>query len=131
VTRKLIEGSALKTDTNAPVRKFPRFKIDVRVKIRRSLEPGTAIVVRSDVLSEGGLSVYTPESLEIGTSVLVEFSLPGASRELRLRAVIRNRCGFRCGMEFMDVAGCDRILIRSYLQPLGYEHAEFMEKAEA
>ncbi len=76
------------------------------------------MVVRSCVMSEGGMSVYAPESLEIGTYVLVEFSLPGSSRELRLRALIRNRCGFRCGMEFVEQMAADRMLIRRFLQSL-------------
>jgi hypothetical protein len=69
-------------------------------------------------MSEGGMSVYLPESLEIGTNVLVEFSLPGTSRELWLNALIRNRCGFRFGMEFTKLAAVDRMLIRHYLQSL-------------
>jgi hypothetical protein len=125
----LIEAIATKTDMNAHARKWQRFKIDVRVKIRRSKDPDNAVVVRSDLLSEGGLSVYTPESLEIGASVLVEFSLPGTPK-LQLRALIRNRCGFRCGMEFMDVAPSDRTLIRRYLQSLVSEPSE-VKNAEA
>jgi hypothetical protein len=116
--RKLAESIATKRDTNAPVRRWQRFKIDVRVKVRRWEEPDNAgVVVRSYVMSEGGMSVYAPESLEIGTHVLVEFRLPESSRELRLRALIRNRCGFRCGMEFVEPAAADRMLIRRYFQP--------------
>jgi hypothetical protein len=113
------------------MRRWQRFKVDVRVKVRRSEEPDTAaVVVRSYVMSEGGMSVYAPESLEIGMHVLVEFSLPGTSRELRLRALIRNRCGFRCGMEFVERVAADRMLIRRFLQLLGSEHAESMKDAE-
>ena len=113
--RKLTESIETNTDRNAPVRKWQRFKVDVRVKVRRSEEPDTAaVVVRSCVISEGGMSVYAPQSMEIGTSVMVEFSLPGSSRELRLRALIRNRCGFRCGMEFVERMAADRMLIRGF-----------------
>ena len=67
---------------NAPKRQFQRFKMDVRVKIRLWEDPDNAItVVRSHVMSERGMSVYTPLSLDIGTYVLVEFLLPGNSRE--------------------------------------------------
>lgn len=128
----MTESIATKTDTHTPVRRWPRFKIDVRVKVRRAEGPDTApVVVRSYVMSEGGMSVYAPESLQIGTHVLVEFSLPGSSRELRLRALTRNRCGFRCGMEFVEKMASDRVLIRRFLQSLGSEDAESMKQAEA
>jgi hypothetical protein len=127
----VIEAIATKRDLNAPVRKWQRFKIDIRVKMWRSEKSDDVVVVRTGVMSEGGMSVYTPESLELGTTVLVEFSLPGTSRELLLPALIRNRCGFRCGMEFMKLVMADRMLIRHYLQSLGSEHAEVMKKAEA
>ena len=120
----MIEAIPTKRDTNAPVRKWQRFDIDIRVKVRRSEEPDKALVLRSSAMSEGGMSVVTPESLEIGSSVLVDFSLPGSSQELRLRALIRNRCGFRCGMEFIEVAVADRMLIRHYLQSLVSDEAD-------
>lgn len=113
----MIEAIAAKIGMNAPVRKWRRFKIDIRVKIRRTEEEESAVsVVRSHVISEGGMSVYATESLEIGTPVEVEFWLPGSSRELRLRALIRNRNGFRCGMEFVELTAADRMLIHGYLQ---------------
>lgn len=109
------EGHGLR----APVRKWQRFKIDVRVKIRGWEEPdNAAVVVRSHVMSEGGIAVYAPESLDIGAHVMVAFSLPGHSKELRLQALVRNRRGFRCGMEFVDIATTERLLIKRYLQKL-------------
>ena len=127
----MTESTATKTDRYAPIRRWQRFNIDVRVKVRRPEEPDTAaVVVRSHVMSEGGMCVYAPESLGIGTAVLVEFSLPGTPRELRLRAQIRNRCGFRCGMEFVERVAADRMVIRRFLQLLSSEHAESTKKAE-
>jgi c-di-GMP-binding flagellar brake protein YcgR len=117
--RKLIEAISFATrkDVNIPLRKWRRSKIDVRVKVRCLEEPDNpVVVVRSYALSEGGMSVYAPGSLEVGTSVLVEFWLPGTARDLRLPAVIRNRCGFRRGMEFTELAVADRMLIRDYLR---------------
>jgi len=129
--RKLIEVIPNIRDLNAPVRKWQRLKIDLRVKMWRSEKSDDAIVGRTCVMSEGGLSVYVPRSIEIGTNVLVEFSLPGTARELWLPALIRNHCGFRCGMEFMKAAMADRELIRRYLQSRVGENDEFMKKTEA
>ena len=127
----MIESIATKTDRNAPLRRWQRFKVDVRVKVRRPEEPDTVTVaVRSHVMSEGGMSVYAPESLGIGTSVLVEFELPG-----NLAGVAATRPDSKSlwlplwhGIRGTD--GGDRIVIRRFLQLLSSEHAESTKKAE-
>jgi c-di-GMP-binding flagellar brake protein YcgR len=101
---------------NAPKRRWKRFKVDIRVKIRQWEEPDDAAnIVRTYELSEGGLSVYASVTLEIGAAMLVEFSLPSSKRALRVRAVVRNRRGFRCGLEFVEISVADRLEILRYL----------------
>ena len=74
----------LKVD--APKRRWKRVKVDIRVRLRRWEEPEeNSSVVRTYELSEGGMSVYASETLEIGTVLLVEMALPGAPKPLRLR----------------------------------------------
>ncbi len=104
---------------DAPKRKWKRFKVDVRVRIRRWEDPEhTAAVVRTYELSEGGMSVYASETLDVGTFLMTELSLPGATGQLRLRTVVRNRRGFRCGMEFVDPPPAARAEISRYLREL-------------
>ena len=104
---------------SAPVRKWKRFKVDVRVRLWRWEEPEeTATVVRTYEMSEGGMSVYASETLDAGTVMLVAFALPGAEKGLRIRAVIKNRRGFRCGLEFVDLAPAARQEIVRYLGSL-------------
>ncbi len=104
---------------DAPRRKWKRFKVDIRVRIRRWEEPdATATVVRSYELSEGGMSVYASETLEAGTFLMAELSLPGATGQLRFRAVVRNRRGFRCGMEFVDPPRAAQAELSRYLNEL-------------
>jgi c-di-GMP-binding flagellar brake protein YcgR len=104
---------------NAPVRRFKRCKVDIRAKIRRLEEPeDSAVVVRTYEMSEGGMSVYAPETLEAGSLLVVEFSLPGSDELLRLESIVRNRRGFRCGMEFMDPTMTERSQIARYLGSL-------------
>jgi c-di-GMP-binding flagellar brake protein YcgR len=99
-----------------PKRRWKRFKVDIRVRIRRWEDPDdTAAVVRTYELSEGGMSVYASDALEIGTFMLVEFSLPAGERPVRLRAVVRNRRGFRCGLQFAEVSVAERLEILRYL----------------
>jgi len=99
----------------AAVRRWKRVKVDVRVKLRRWEDPeDSATVVRTFEMSEGGMSVYASETLEMGTQLMAEFSVHGAE-PLRVRAVVRNRRGFRCGVEFVDLDLRQAAEIRRYL----------------
>ena len=104
---------------DATKRKWKRFKVDIRVRIRRWGEPEeSACVVRTYELSEGGMSVYASETLDLGTFMLAEFSLPPSPGGLRIRAMVRNRRGFRCGLEFVDLAAGERSELLRYLGSL-------------
>ncbi|HVJ04507.1 MAG TPA: PilZ domain-containing protein [Candidatus Saccharimonadales bacterium] len=106
-------------DVDAPKRKWKRVKVDVRVRIRRWEDPDhMGAVVRTYELSEGGMSVYASETLDVGTFLMAELGLPGSTEQLRLRAVVRNRRGFRCGMEFVDPPPAARAEIARYLKEL-------------
>lgn len=104
---------------NSPVRRYKRVKVDIRARIRRLGEAeDSALVVRTYEMSEGGMSIYAPETLSTGTGLQVELSLPGSSDAMHLRSVVRNRRGFRCGVEFMDVSVAERARIAHYLASL-------------
>jgi c-di-GMP-binding flagellar brake protein YcgR len=98
-------------------RRWKRLKLDIRVRLRRWEEAEDAVVVvRSYELSEGGMSVYAPELLDLGSSVLVGFTLPETGSRLSLRAVVKNRRGFRCGLEFSQLTDAERSEIARYLE---------------
>ena len=100
-------------------RRFKREKVDIRVRLRRWEEKDDAATsMRTFELSEGGMSVYAPEPLEVGTCVMVAFSLPPEQNVLRARAMVRNRHGFRCGLEFVDLPAAARLEIARYLGSL-------------
>jgi c-di-GMP-binding flagellar brake protein YcgR len=93
--------------------------VDIRVRLRRWEEAEeAAAVVRSYELSEGGMSVYAPERLEMGSFVVVAFSLPPEENVMRIRAVVKYRRGFRCGLEFVDLSATGRMEIAKYLESL-------------
>ena len=97
-------------------RRWKRHKVDIRVRLRRWEEPEeAAMVVRTYELSEGGMSVYASEALDVGTVLLVEFTPSTASKALRLKAVVRNRRGFRFGMEFPELSLIERSELKRYL----------------
>jgi len=100
----------------AAVRRWKRIKVDVRVKLRRWDEPEeNATIVRTFEMGEGGMSVYASELLEIGTELMAEFSIQAGGPPLQVRAVVRNRRGFRCGVEFVDLDLRQAAEIRRYL----------------
>jgi len=102
--------------SSAAERKYKREKVDIRVRLRRWEEKDDAATsMRSFELSEGGMSVYAPEPIAVGTCVMVAFSLPPEGQVLRLRAMVRNRHGFRCGLEFVDLPAAVRSEIVRYL----------------
>ena len=93
-----------------------RVKVDVRVKLWRDPEAeDAATVVRSYELSQGGMSVYAPEQMEIGTPLVVSFTLPPGDKALRFHAIVRNLRGFRCGLEFVKVSAAEGAELARYL----------------
>jgi c-di-GMP-binding flagellar brake protein YcgR len=82
-------------------------------------EPGKdPVVVRTFEMSEGGMSVYSAETLPLGTPLIVEASLAGGARPIKVPAVVRNVRGFRCGLEFPEIAEAERNEIARYLSAL-------------
>lgn len=101
---------------DAATRKWKRIKVDVRVKMRQSDAPeASSSVVRTYELSVGGMSVYASEMLAIGDVVRAELSLPTVAKRFEVTAVVRNRRGFRHGMEFVDLPESVRVEIERYL----------------
>ena len=101
-----IPGTAVLVEQNESVRRWERFTVDVRMKasFKRNSMPLTVFGRGSDV-SQGGMAAYIPSELTVGTSVDLELSLPYVSGEqpIRIVATVRNRNGFRYGLEFLGV----------------------------
>ncbi len=53
-------------------------------------------------VSAGGMCLFVTRTLEVGTSLLMEFLLPYSSPKIVVRGVIRNRNGFSYGVEFVN-----------------------------
>ncbi len=101
---------------DAATRKWKRIKVDIRVRMRRWDEPeAESSVVRTYEISAGGMSVYAAEALSIGSMVRVELSLPALTEKFDITAVVRNRRGFRLGMEFVDLPETVKAEIQHYL----------------
>ena len=67
--------------------------------ILKDTAPANLFGQASDI-SEYGMALMVPKSLEIGTHIEIEFSLPITQHKLTLAAEIKNRQNFRYGVEF-------------------------------
>ncbi len=105
---------------SAADRKWKRVQVDVRVKLWLDAEgAGSAVVVRSYEMGPGGMSVYAPEQIELGAPVVVGFALSASAKALRFAAVVRNKRGFRYGLEFVGVSDAERVELARYLETSG------------
>ena len=62
-------------------------------------------------ISESGISVILPEELAIGERIEFAIQLPGGL--LRTMAVVRNKSGFRCGLEFEAPTAAQKLLVKN------------------
>ena len=51
-------------------------------------------------ISQGGMAVYVPVELEVGNTVLLELIFPTLQEPITLSGTIKNRKGFKYGIEF-------------------------------
>jgi c-di-GMP-binding flagellar brake protein YcgR len=98
------------SNKEAPNRRAaPRFKLDVRV-ICMTGEAGTSrgAIGRTADISEGGIAVLLPAHLDVGKIVELELTLPGDSRPLTAKVVIRSRQSYRYRCEFLALGSAQR-----------------------
>lgn len=79
-----------------------RSKADFRVWLTLPLSKGgTRQSGRATDISELGIGIHIAVQVEVGHLVTLEFVPPHCMRPIQLRAIIRNRNGFRYGLEFL------------------------------
>lgn len=94
-------------------RQYRRFALDSRIKVLPANRP-LPLFGRTLGLSEAGISALLAADLEVGESVRLEFALPGTSRVLAVRALVRNRSGARYGFEFLSLSEEQRESISAF-----------------
>lgn|GEM_PF-1811485 len=100
-------------EDSSEVRRWARYKIDVRIKVTVNTVPGvtTAMYGRGSDISEGGMTAYIPSALRVGAKVELELTFPGTTAAVRMRAAVRNGDGLRYGLEFLDLQDAVRNMI--------------------
>lgn len=87
---------------DATVRRWPRYHVDVRVAatFRNGGKNVTQNGWGTDI-SRGGMAIYLACDLVLGEEIELELVLPYSASPIRVTGAVRNRDGFKYGIEFM------------------------------
>src|SRR3982751_1972566 len=90
-------------------RNYTRMVLDIAVRVFPKDGPQTN--GRGHDIGLGGMAMYVPLDLKLQERIAISFQLPYSRIKLGLHAVVRNRNGFRYGLEFaaMTKAESDEI----------------------
>ncbi|HLW52925.1 MAG TPA: PilZ domain-containing protein [Candidatus Angelobacter sp.] len=88
-------------DQGAQARRWPRYRIDARLKVQTPDEKPA--FGRANNLSHGGMGAYIPCAIPVGAEILLEINFTHATADVKVKAVVRNADGYRYGLEFMDL----------------------------
>lgn len=87
---------------NGGIRRYPRLHVDVSVRVTSSKEKRVTFARGHDI-SCGGMALYVPLEFVEGDNVKLNFELPNSRVQFGISAVIKNRNGFRYGVEFIEL----------------------------
>jgi len=107
----------------AKVRRWPRYKLDIPVRVVVTKQGKVKLVEgRGNELNEGGLTVFAGIELAIGEQIAVEYTPAYSGAPIRARVVVRDRRGYKYGVELLQETDEDRDSaerIRAVLQGYG------------
>ncbi|MBZ5598100.1 MAG: PilZ domain-containing protein [Acidobacteriia bacterium] len=92
----------VKPGTCSHTRRWRRYKLDVPVRVIVHTPDKTKLYDgRGNELSEGGMAVTAGAELKPGGEIAVEFTPAYSGGPIRVRGTVRNRTGYRYGVEFL------------------------------
>jgi hypothetical protein len=92
-------------DTSPPTRRITRRheRLPVNVSVRVFRDNAQVALGRGHDIGTGGMAVYVPLELAVGTLLDITFQLPYSRTVFGIRSIVRNNDGFRYGLEFTDL----------------------------
>jgi len=69
-------------------------------------------------VSQGGMALYIPVEMEPGQTVLLQLTFPGLQQCLTLSAIVKNRVGFKYGVEFVSPSPYEQEIIVTNLMEI-------------
>ena len=102
-------------------RRFPRYSIDVAVKVKVKTSSGISSYCygRGGDISEGGMAINVSHELSRGKTIHLSLTLPHCERAIECDAIVRHRCQYHYGVEFQGLAEQDRELLLRACRALG------------
>ncbi len=101
-------------DDSRPTRRFPRFPVEVPVRISARRQHGSASLRgRTCDLGEGGLGAAVDGELAPGEFVRLRVTFPDCSLTLQPSATVRYRKGSVHGFEFVNLSPLQQAEVRS------------------
>jgi len=99
--------------TQRRMRRFPRYRFDVRIQGSVFREGQTAAYWgRTNEVGQDGIGATLSGELQAGEVVSLEFPIPLPPHVMKLRAVVRYSSGLRCGFEFLVVTEEQKEILR-------------------
>ena len=100
-------------------RRWMRYAVNLPLRVRVPTEAGHEFMLaHGRDVSQRGMAVYVPVELEVGQTVMVELEFQALQSPLTLNAMIKNRTGFKYGVEFIEPAAQQQEIILIQLRKL-------------
>src|SRR5450755_4042412 len=88
-------------ESSARARRYPRYEFETDVTATMLGMEGSEMARGCSLnINEAGIAGLFATEWELGASVNLQFSVPFASAEVKVRAVVRNRTSYQYGFEF-------------------------------
>jgi hypothetical protein len=85
------------------IRRWPRCPVNLGLRVCITAPFGNEYrLANGRDVSQGGMAIYLPAELELGDTIGVELLFPGSQEQMTLSAVVKNRLGFKYGVEFIS-----------------------------
>jgi hypothetical protein len=86
----------------AGMRRWIRYAVSLSLRARVPTSSGQEyMLAHGRDVSQGGMAVYVPVELEVGQTVLLELVFPCLQQPVFVSATVKNRVGFKYGVEFL------------------------------
>jgi PilZ domain-containing protein len=90
------------SDLRARTHRWKRCQLDVPLRVIVCNEDATKIYDgRGNEINDGGMTITAGVELKPGDTVAIEFTPPYGGVPIRVRGTVRNRTGYRYGVEFI------------------------------
>jgi hypothetical protein len=100
-------------------RQSVRYPVEMPVELRLNAEDPDAIFGRALDLCEHGLGLLAACDLAIGQRIDIDFTIPQVGQRFGFPAEVRNRNGYRYGLQFKERAGYQPATFAEILTILG------------